>query len=260
LGIEHIQSIDDPRLSVFRDLPNSKAARDQGKFIAEGVVLVDRLFETGYSVESLLLEKKHLGRYRQFESQTSLLVADGMVDEIIGFDFHRGVLACARRPEPPRLEQMVSQAVTRTTFVVCISVCDQENLGGIIRSAAAFGADCMLIDSTSADPFARRVMRVSMGTNLKLPICQSADLLADLRRLQQDHGVQIVATTLDESATKLNEFMRPDRAAILFGNEGHGLDAEWLDLADNQVTIPMQLDTDSLNVAVSAGIVLYALM
>jgi tRNA G18 (ribose-2'-O)-methylase SpoU len=90
-----------------------------------------------------------------------------------------------------------------------------------------------------------------------MPIIRSQDILADLRRLREAYGVQLLASVLDESAEPLAGARRPARMALLFGNEAQGLSKQHIAACDRRVTIPMKLGTDSLNVSVAAGIFLY---
>jgi tRNA G18 (ribose-2'-O)-methylase SpoU len=96
-----------------------------------------------------------------------------------------------------------------------------------------------------------------MGTAFYLPIVRSDDLARDLQRLRDVHGVELVATVLDETAESLDAAGRAERLGILFGNEAQGLAAEHVGRCQRRVTIPMRLGTDSLNVSVAAGIFLY---
>jgi tRNA G18 (ribose-2'-O)-methylase SpoU len=180
-----------------------------------------------------------------------------LLEETIGFNFHRGCLACGVREPVKSLEQWQRPAKAEWLIVACPDVQDPTNLGTLLRNCAAFGVDLVLLGGKCADPFSRRVLRVSMGAVLELEIVEAQDLSRDLDVLQREHQVEIVATVLDAAATPLDQSSRGARMAILFGSEGHGLEADWIERADRRVTIPMQLGTDSLNVAVASGIFLY---
>ena len=143
------------------------------------------------------------------------------------------------------------------TLVVCPEIEKTDNLGALIRIAAGFGATAMVLGERCCDPFFRQSVRVSMGSVFKLPIVRTDDLARDLRRLRGEFGVELIATVLDEEAERLEDVGRPRRLGLLLGNEGQGLPAEIVALCDRRVTIPMKLGTDSLNVAVAAGIFLY---
>src|SRR5205085_10748897 len=114
----------------------------------------------------------------------------------------------------------------------------------------------LTLGSKCADPFSRRVLRVSMGAALHLPVVESPDLAADLKRLAAA-DFDTVAAVIDPAAESLSAARRGPRLALLLGSEGHGLAAEWLQLARRRVTIPMQLGIDSLNVANAAAVLLY---
>jgi tRNA G18 (ribose-2'-O)-methylase SpoU len=180
-----------------------------------------------------------------------------LVDQITGFQFHRGILACGCRKPGPTIAEAAHRTGQTAIWVVCAGVQDPENLGGILRNCIAFGVDTVVLASPCADPFSRRVVRVSMGAVFKLTLVVSRDLTADLPRLCRDHDFALYATVLDDQAERVEEVDRPRRLALLFGNEGHGLGERILPMCHRQVTIPMSHGTDSLNAAVASGIFLY---
>jgi tRNA G18 (ribose-2'-O)-methylase SpoU len=134
---------------------------------------------------------------------------------------------------------------------------DPENLGGILRTSAAFGARAVLLGPGCADPYSRRVARTSMAANFQVPLRVTDDLRRDLLELRQRGDVRLIATVLDSDAPPLHTVARFDRQALLLGGEGFGLDRSWIELCDQRVTMPMQPGVDSLNVSVAAGIFLY---
>lgn len=266
-----IQSLDDPRLTVFRDVKATRHPRWARYFIAEGARLVKRLLGSDYVVESLVLTE---GRVEEFSpwlrpDVPAFVMSQTLAAELVGYNFHCGAMACALRRPSPSLDDIIARGGERMTFVVCPDVNDPENIGTLIRLGAAFGIDAMLLGPACADPFSRRVLRVSMGNALTLPIVSSRDLSADLQRLKSEWQVQLAATVVENSdptdgdevvrATKTAEPLalagRPARLALLFGNEANGLGSEWLELCDRRLTIPMR-EADSLNVAIAAGIFL----
>ena len=126
---------------------------------------------------------------------------------------------------------------------------DHENLGGIFRSAAAFGVDAVLLDAECADPLYRRCVRVSIGHVLHVPWTR-LDSLDDVRR----EGFTLFALTPDPAAVPLDAVVWPERFAMLFGSEGPGLSPAWLAAADERIRIPMQPAADSLKVLVCQGV------
>jgi tRNA G18 (ribose-2'-O)-methylase SpoU len=234
--------------------------RWSGRFIAEGDKVVFRLLESGFAVESVLAAESFVplvAPLLENRPAVILLVAgDALVPQIVGFNFHRGLLACGTRRECPLLDELCAAGRDRLRLVVCADVQGPDNLGQIIRTSCALGVDGIVVGPRAGDPFSRRVLRVSMGTAFNVPIFESKSLVQDLRRMQSELRVELVATTLDPAAVPLQQFRFPPRAAVLFGSEGHGLEPELIALCEQRVTIPMHPGTDSLNVAVAAGIVL----
>lgn len=254
-----IHSIDDPRVAVYRDLKAQNSIASLPTFVAEGLTLAERLLASGLKVDSVLAEERFAERLLpKLAAGVPLYVAPRqIVEALAGFNFHRGVLAAGYRPRPSSLDEWLAGGGERATFVVCAGVQDPENLGTIIRSSAAFGAAGVLLGWHSADPFSRRVARTSMGANFKPFLRVSPDLPDDLRALREQHGVELVAAVLDDSAEPLVTFRRVPRTALLFGSEGHGLPDELIALCDRRATIPMRHGTDSLNVSIAAGIFLH---
>ncbi len=254
-----IPSPDDARLAPYRHLKDTNLTRWSGLFVAEGEKLVRRLLASDYETASVLVSRSYVTEFAPLTPAETpvLVIPDDWVEGLVGFNFHRGILACGRRKANPAFEAVLPPAGQRATIVVCPDVQDPENLGAILRIASAFGVDLVLLGRRSADPLSRRVLRVSMGAALNMPLIRSNDLPADLDRLRRNFCVQLAATVLDADAEPLDRANRPERFALLFGSEGHGLERSLIEHCDRRITIPMQRGTDSLNVAVAAGIFLY---
>jgi len=254
-----IHDLDDPRLEPYRHLKRTNLTRWSNQFIAEGLPVVERLLASSFEVVSVLASERRRDQIApSVPSEIPLYVLpQALAEEFVGYSFHTGVLACGLRGAAPSLEEIIERAGAGLTLAVCPDVNDPENLGAIIRSCDALGVDALLLGRGSAFPFSRRVSRVSMGSAYRLPIIDTERLRDDVVRLRDEFAVELVATVLDESAEPLLTAPRPERLAILFGNERHGLSADWLELCRRRVTIPMQAGVDSLNVSVAAGIVLH---
>jgi tRNA G18 (ribose-2'-O)-methylase SpoU len=258
--IIRIDSPTDPRLTAYTNLKEREIARQGGRFIAEGELVVKRLLASSYSTESVLLADRRVEEIAPLVPAGVQIYAGptDVVHRIVGFKFHAGVMACGIRGRSPSLfDAAESWADDPVTLVVCPEISNTENLGSMIRLAAAFGAQAIILGELSCDPFFRQSIRVSMGTVFQLPIIQSQNLRADLRELSQRYAVQLVATVLSADAEPLSTARRLKRTALLFGNEAQGLSAEYINLCDRRITIPMHMGTDSLNVSAAAGIILY---
>jgi tRNA G18 (ribose-2'-O)-methylase SpoU len=249
----------DARIAHYRDLNRSNFARHSECFIVESRLLAARLAASRFPVESVLVDANRLAMVPAGlpPEVPVYVVPSGIVEQIVGFNFHRGILACGRRVSEPSVWQQLRNAGPAFTVVVCVDVQDPTNLGTILRNAAAFGAAGVLVTRRSADPLSRRVIRVSMGAALSLPITVSEDLPQDLERCRSEFQCRLVASVLDPRAESLEHASRSPRVALLIGNEAQGLPADVVAACDGLVTISMSGGTDSLNAAVASGILLY---
>ncbi|MBX9654783.1 RNA methyltransferase [bacterium] len=252
-------TLDDPRLDSYRDLKRINSPHSAHEFIVEGEKLVERLIETGWPLLSVLLAETHVKRYtRRLPPDVRVFVLPPHeIEKLIGFNFHRGILACGRRPLNPTPAELFLPADRPLFVLAAIDVLDPENLGTIIRTAASFGVDAVLISQRCPSPFSRRVLRTSMGSVLKVPLCIVDDPLATLGWMRQSAEMSLAACVLDSRAVSLEKTARPSRLGVVVGNEGDGLPAECIEVCTDLVTIPMAEGIDSLNVAVATGIILH---
>jgi len=255
-----IESLDDPRLDVYRDLKKTNATRRSDVFIAEGRLVVERLLAAGdWELESVLVSAERLPRIRDRLRPGGLVyvVSHAACSELVGFKFHAGLLACGRRRPRWRVE-LPEGGPRQTTLIACPQVSMPDNLGSIIRLAAAFRMAGVLVGPMSADPFSRRVVRVSMGNIFGIPVFEPPDFEAELARLVQAEGFEAVGASRSPRAEPLRAFQRAERTVLVLGNEATGLRADWEALCAREVTIEMAANVDSLNVSTAAGILMYA--
>jgi tRNA G18 (ribose-2'-O)-methylase SpoU len=254
-----IDDLDDPRLAIYRHLKATNETRGGDTFIVEGEKLVHRLLSSRFPVDSVLVTDKFEGHHspKVPDDVPLYVIRQDQIEALVGYHFHRGVLACGRRLAWPDLDSTLWGLGRRACLVACPVLDKPDNLGAILRIADAFGVDAVLVGDACPDPLARRVIRVSMGSALRLPVYVEGDLLATIVRLKAEHAFEMIAADAHADAERLDRVSRPDRLTVVLGGEAFGLDAGWLALADRRVTIPMRPGADSLNVAVAAGIVLH---
>jgi len=258
----HIDSLDDPRLAAYRNL-RDRTLRGERMFVAEGQLLVSRLLESRFAAESILLADTQVREFLPYApgDVPIYIAAERLLQAIIGFHLHQGVLAAGcRRPEMT-LEEVLGPSNDRPLgIVVCPRITKPENMGLIFRAAAGLGAEGIVLGPECCDPFSRRCLRVSMGAVLTVPYRKALDMAADLAALRDRWGVEFLAAVLDEQALPLASVSWPRRAGVMLGNEFDGLDEGWLEFCALRVTIPMARQTDSLNLGVAAGIFVYEMM
>jgi tRNA G18 (ribose-2'-O)-methylase SpoU len=259
----HVESMSDERVACYRNLKDRELAREGGLFIAEGEHVVKRLLESELAVASVLVASSKMDRITSLlrESTNVYVAAESVVNDVLGFKFHSGMMACGVRPVGLSITSLVdswtTDATRQRTLLICPQVINHDNLGSLIRIGAAFGVDAMVLGPTSCDPFWRRSVRVSMGTVFRLPIVRSDDLTRDMNMMRNQAGVELIATVIDDDAQPLHRSSRAARVGVVVGNESQGLLPSELAWCDRRVTIPMKLGTDSLNIAVATGVALY---
>jgi len=265
MPVQNIDNLADPRIAVYRDLKDRQLAARGGLFIAEGAYAVQRMLAAEIETHSLLLAQRRVEELAALvpDDVPVYVLPDELIHQVVGFKFHSGVIACGRRPTNRTLDDVLADDTQKQgpdTIVVCPQVINHDNVGAVLRVAAAFGAKAMVLGRESCDPYWRRAIRVSMGAVFTLPIVTSDDLQRDLGRMKDEWGYQLAATVTDADAEPLDRARRPDnpdRLALLCGPESHGLAARWAQMCDRRITIPMHLGTDSLNIAVAAAVFLY---
>jgi len=262
LAIIRIDDPLDPRIAPFRDVRERDLVGRDGGFIAEGEVVLNVLARSRrHRARSLLIAEKRLGKLAPLiaafgEDVAVYRAGQAVMDAVTGFHIHRGILAHGERAAPLPAAELLAAAEPDALVVVLFGIANHDNIGGVFRNAAAFGAAGVLLDPTCCDPLYRKAIRVSVGAALSLPFARLApdeDPIAVLRA----HGFTPLALS-PSGATPLKAVARPPRPAVLLGAEGPGLTADILARADT-IAIPMAGAFDSLNVATTSGIVLHHL-
>jgi tRNA G18 (ribose-2'-O)-methylase SpoU len=264
LPLIRIETVADPRLADYRGVADPALLRGRRLFVAEGRAVVQRVIEDArWRVSSVLVNES---ARRALEPTLATLApsipvfvceaADFL--HVTGYPIHRGCLALVERPAPLELASVIADS----RLVVALErVTNADNVGGVFRNAAAFGADAVLLSPGCCSPLYRKAVRTSMGATLRVPFVELDDWPTPLAALRGG-GFTVVALTPRKAPEALDTFAeawRPGRIALLLGSEGAGLSSDAEALADRRVAIPIRPIVDSLNVAVAAGVALHQL-
>ncbi len=254
----------DPRIAGFVSIKEKDLTGRQGRFIAEGTVVLRMLaaaHRAGRGVEAeaiLLLENRVSGLgdvLAEFPADIPVYVADASVfDAIAGFNMHRGVMALGRRDQAPRMDALVGGLPAKSLVLAACGISNHDNMGSMFRNAAAFGADAVLMDETSCDPMYRKAIRVSVGSVLTVPFAREGSVTALVSRLQAE-GFSIWGLS-PRGQTDLRDIAPSPRTALLVGTEGEGLPQHILS-SIRTARIRQRPGLDSLNVATATGIALH---
>ncbi len=249
-----LTSLQNPLVKQIRKLHRAKERREQQLFLLEGTHLLEaaciaqRAPATLCHTADWQARHPNLWDWASRHADRTELVSPEVLKAIATTVEPDGVVATL-----PRLELPIP-AFSHLGLVL-ETIQDPGNLGTMIRTAAAAGAEGLLLSQNSVDPDHPKVLRASAGQWFQLPLAVSTHLPTDLRHYRQQ-GFQLIATLPTASKTYWQvDFQKP--TLVLMGNEGAGLSPEIADLADAAVTIPLQPDVESLNVAIAAALVLY---
>ena len=260
-----ISDIEDPRVQAYRNVREADLKGRERLFIAEGRFVVSLLLRgCRFPVESVLVTEAALEAIRPdldaAESPPPVMVASPEVmNSIVGFDIHRGCLAAGKRIPVPDASELIRANPEARLFVGVEDLSNHDNLGGLFRSAAAFGVGAMLLTPRCCDPLYRKSIRVSMGHALRVPygtVPGAAEGAEVLRQL----GVYTIALTPQGGSFSLSDCAeriraeQPDRVCLLLGSEGTGLSDAMIEGADLRVRIPIARGVDSLNASVAGAI------
>ena len=252
-------SADHEALTPFRTLRRSDGNVPEGCFIGDGRKVVRRMLESDVRLRTVVLTEKWLEFFepalarRKEPDLLVLVVGREVVDGIIGYKVHQGVMALAEVPAPPRLEDL---AGANPLIVALDGVADAENVGAIVRTCAAFGVTGLIIGPQTCSPWVRRAVRVSLGGVLRVPVHVSPDLPATLRALAEK-GVSSYAAHIhgEHRASWETDLAKP--VCLVLGGEADGVTESVIAACRHVVFIPMATGWDCLNVTASAAALLY---
>ncbi len=241
--MKNITSVNNQYIKDLSLLKNKKNRILENKYIVEGYHLVEEAYKAGVLKEVLTTDENIT-----FDVPT-ILVTDAIISKLSSTKEPQGIIGIVEMKKP--LWQSYSK------YLILDDVSDPGNLGTIIRSSAALGIEAIIVSLDTVDEYNDKVLRATQGAIFKIPIFRMN--LSDAISKLKDDDIKIIVTSLQNSSD-LKTIKKPNKFGIILGNEAKGVHPEYLDLADEIVRIEMQNDVESLNVAMSAGIIIYYLM
>ncbi len=268
---DRVDSIDDPRVAAYKHIaePDHRThacgghgGQDHllklGVFVAEGRLVVRRLLDLQHwDIESILLTEPAAESIADVLPKTTApvyMVEQPVMNGIAGFNIHRGCLALVKRPAHTTLDRIAAGPLARV--LVLEGVNNPDNVGGLFRSASAFGIDLVVLGPDCGDPLYRKAVRTSMAASLSVPFVLAPQWPGAIRDLRAD-GFTVVALTPNRGAAPLEEVFPHAKLALLVGSEGTGLSEDAMRAATLRIRIPTTADVDSLNVTTAASIAMY---
>ncbi len=259
-----ITQADDPRIADFRDVKERDLTGRQGRFIVEGTVVLRMLAAAhkaggDFSAESILILENRLAGVADiisaFPAEVPVYVAKAEVlDAIVGFHLHRGILAIGKRRSENDLTATVRQLPDTSLVLAGCGISNHDNLGAMFRNAAAFYADAVFMDTTCCDPLYRKSLRVSVGSVLSVPYYRGGSAVGMLETLAAE-GFDIWSLSPAGTA-EIRDIPASARMALVIGTEGDGLPQDVLSRF-HTARIAQSPQLDSLNAGTASGLALY---
>ena len=259
--IQKIASLDMPELELYRTLKRPEEHERAGIVVASNVKVVERLLVSRFTIVSALLTPDWFTRLEpQLSARTEnihvYIGEKSLLENIAGYKLHHGVLAAAQIPGQPNFETLLENAPRPLLIAAVEGLASAENLGAVVRSAAAFGVHILIIGETCISPFQRRAVSGSMGAIFEQPVVVSSNLHDTLLALRA-RGIRCIAAHPQPGAIELSKVDLRSDCCLVFGAEGPGLTAAAIAACDATAKISMPAHMNSLNVASAATVFLY---
>lgn len=251
--MEKITSRDNARIKYACKLAASAAfRRSEGRFFAEGRKLCPELAK-GAQLETLFVTADAAQKCPELASLPGehFLVEDHVADKLAGVPAHQGVFGVFRTPIHT-LDEV--RAGGRYLALECVQ--DPGNVGTLLRSAAAFGFDGVILSDGCAAPYAPKTLRASMGAAVRLPVIEAGAMPPVIAALR-GRGIECLAAALYRSEPLSTARAGQGGVCIVIGSEGQGLTQQTIDACDRTVRIPMTDRVESLNAGIAGSILLW---
>jgi tRNA G18 (ribose-2'-O)-methylase SpoU len=258
IGLQH------PQVRQIRRIVRSNAACCRGLLVAEGLWAHDILLDLNAAIEVFLwcpeAAQSALAHARCAEvaarAASAYRVSPRVIDLLCERELPDGMVSLVALPtwDPQRIELRDEALV-----LVADAIELPGNLGTLLRTLDACGGDCLILTNRRTRLSHPMVFRGSRGMNLRVPVIEFAEAAAAVRWLR-DRDFAVYLATVGAGATPYREASFAGRTAVVVGNERYGISRPWLEHAFREITIPMHGHADSLNVSVSAAILLYEIL
>ncbi|MFB1080471.1 TrmH family RNA methyltransferase [Jeotgalibacillus sp. JSM ZJ347] len=243
-----IQSLQNTKVKEWKKLTTKKGRDKSGLFLAEGWHLTEEAIKAGAAIEVIVKEGIELPDY--MASVEVHFVTEEISSALAETEHTQGVFAVCRQPEAD------FEKLNASKILMLDAIQDPGNIGTMIRTADAVGIDAVVLGKGTADPYNAKILRSAQGSHFHLPILKQ-DLFSVADHCKKN-GIPVYGTSL-QGAVTYREASAGDKFALIMGNEGAGVNDELLNLTDQNLYIPIYGKSESLNVAIAAGILLYHL-
>jgi tRNA G18 (ribose-2'-O)-methylase SpoU len=242
-----ITDSNDPRLDEFLKV-RDHVLNANNLILAESEKLFLQLKASGRPIHKVLATHEFIKRHNL--SGDNIFAAEkSILEQVAGFKIHFEVLILAEKPADKTIDQLDNR------IILLNGLSSPENVGSIVRSAAAFGVKSIITDEKTCSPYLRRCIRVSMGNIFAMKTYHAVNIRGDLKKLRE-LGYTILSTANIPGSISLSDFDLPKKCVLIIGSEGHGVDQDILSLSDFILRIEIDPQVAHLNASNAAAIFL----
>lgn len=250
--MERIESVQNKQVKEWKKLLTKKGRQKQQKYLIEGDHLVEEAVKAQSEIEAILIREDRADECETlYASLDKIIVTNEIAAMLSDTVTNQGLFAVISIVEETEKIEGVKPVL------MLDEVQDPGNLGTLIRSADAAGFEGVVIGKGSVDLYNPKALRSAQGSHFHLPVIH-ADL-TEWIALFEEKNVPVYGTALDNRAISYRKLTPPESFALIVGNEGSGVNPELLSRTAENLYIPIKGKAESLNVAIAASILMFAL-
>ena len=247
-----ITSRNNDLIKKVKSLNDKKFRNQYNQFIIEGDKMINEAIKEKISIEYIFVEENYEWNNSGIDSNRIITVSSSVMEVISSLKNSPGVLAVAEKKTNKNIEEI--DLKDEDLFLILDNVQDPGNIGTIIRTADSIGLKYIFIKEGSCDIYNPKVLRSTMGSIFRVECVTFNDSKVLIEKLKQNN-IKVYATNLKTDKSIYDVDFK--NSAIIVGNESNGVSEELLELADENIKIPMRGNAESLNVAIATSIILY---
>ncbi len=254
--METITSRNNPKIVSCAKLAQKKHRDSEQLFFFEGRKLMQEAVNANAPIISVFYTEKNREFIKSLGGNfEKISVSDEVYEKISEENSPSGIFCVARHLDRIKKISKITNEEIANPFIA-VSVRDPGNLGTIIRNAAAMGIGTLILSSDCADVYNSKCVRAAMGALFRMRILLVSEINSAPSALSE-RGINVYAATLHTSSVELHKMRELDNVCFAVGNEGHGLDSEFINECAGCVTIPMVKGCESLNVSLASSILMW---
>lgn len=259
--LEIIRSRDNNHIKMLKKLQVKKYRNDNNEYMIEGIRFIEEAFESGVKIKYCLCSEtikndraEELIKSMEQKKIKVYVTEDHVLKDVSDTVSPQGIIAVVEK-ENYDVESLRKKS---SLIVIVDRVQDPGNLGTIIRTADAAGADAVILSNGTVDPYSTKVLRSTMGSIFHIPVVLVPDIVKFITEIKEEEFT-VYITSLEASRSCYDEDYRR-KSVIVVGNEANGVDDSIVYEADRLIRIPMPGKAESLNAAVACGILLFEIV